>query len=130
MSCNRSEIYTCSNDDNCDCLVEAVRGCAENCEISCCGNPLKKAEPKTADQGKEKHVPVVEKIEGGYRVKVGEVPHPMEEDHYIEFIELKTCDEVHRKYLKPGVAPEAIFMTEAQDVKAIEFCNKHGLWIK
>lgn len=90
---------------------------------------MTKAQPKTADQGKEKHVPVIEKISGGYKVKIGSVPHPMEADHYIEFIELRTMDEIQRKYLKPGMAPEAVFLTSAASVSAIEFCNKHGLWI-
>jgi superoxide reductase len=89
---------------------------------------MTKVQPKTEDQGKEKHVPVIEKIDGGVKVKIGSVAHPMEADHYIEFIELHTEDEIHRKYLKPGMAPEAIFMVSAGNVKAIEFCNKHGLW--
>ncbi|MFA6378491.1 MAG: desulfoferrodoxin family protein, partial [Candidatus Omnitrophota bacterium] len=75
-----------------------------------------------------KHVPVIEKIAGGIKVKIGSVPHPMEPDHYIELIEVRTSDEVHRKYLKPGMAPEAIFQVNAENVKALEFCNKHGLW--
>jgi superoxide reductase len=85
-------------------------------------------QPKTVDLGKEKHVPVIEAISGGVKVKIGAVPHPMEPDHYIEFIELRTGDEIHRKYLKPGMAPEAIFLVNVANVRAIEFCNKHGLW--
>jgi superoxide reductase len=73
-------------------------------------------------------VPVIEKIEGGYKVKVGGVAHPMEEKHYIEWIELVTPNRVMRKYLKPGEAPEAEFKTCATDVTAREYCNLHGLW--
>jgi len=105
-----------------------LRCCSEECEMTCCGAPMAKAVAKTADQGKEKHVPVIERIAGGIKVKIGSIPHPMEADHYIEFIEVRTFDEVYRKYLKPGMAPEAIFQINASNVKAIEFCNKHGLW--
>jgi superoxide reductase len=84
--------------------------------------------PKTQDQGKEKHVPVIEKVPGGYRVKVGGIPHPMEPDHFIQFIELRTADGVYRKQLKPGMPPEATFKVDEAAVTAIEFCNKHGVW--
>lgn len=84
-------------------------------------------EPK--DVGAEKHVPIIEKIEKGFKVKVGSVPHPMEETHFIEWIELKSGDEVYKKFLKPGDAPEAEFEVEdAGDVKAREYCTVHGLW--
>ena len=130
MSCKTSELYVCAceGEKKCDAIVEMVVGCEGDCEVSCCGAPMKPAEPKTADQGKEKHVPVIERIEGGYRVKVGDVPHPMLEEHHIQFIELRTCCQVHRKYLKPGDAPEAVFMMEEANVTAIENCNIHGLW--
>lgn len=128
MTCSRSDIYQCV-EASCASLFETMRPCTCNdCEITCCGKPMQKAQPKTADQGKEKHVPVIEKINGGVKVKIGSIPHPMEPDHYIEFIELRANDEIHRKYLKPGMAPEAIFMVNAANVQAIEFCNKHGLW--
>jgi len=128
MGCERSGIYQCSQDVKCHCLAEMMRGCGDDCEMTCCGAPMVKAQPKTADQGKEKHVPVIEKISGGIKVKIGSVPHPMEPDHYIEFIEVRTSDEVHRKYLKPGMAPEAVFQISADNLQALEFCNKHGLW--
>ncbi len=128
MTCSRSDIYQCT-DASCGSLLETMRPCnCKDCAITCCGAPMTKAQPKTADQGKEKHVPVIEKVSGGYNVKIGSVPHPMEVDHYIEFIELRTMDEIQRKYLKPGMAPEAVFLTNATSVSAIEFCNKHGLW--
>jgi len=82
----------------------------------------------TVDAAKEKHVPVIEKVPGGYKVKVGAVPHPMVDDHYIVWIELTAGSRVMRQYLRPGEAPEATFMTDASAVTAREFCNKHGVW--
>lgn len=82
----------------------------------------------TVDASKEKHVPVIEKIQGGYKVKVGSAPHPMEEKHYIEWIELAADGMVMIKPLKAGDAPEAVFKTEAKNVSAREYCNVHGLW--
>ena len=83
----------------------------------------------TTDAATEKHVPVVEKIEGGYRVTVGEVEHPMTEAHSILWIELVTNNnEVLRKYLEPTDRPVAEFKTDATEVYAREYCNLHGLW--
>lgn len=129
MTCKTLTLYQCAKDPQNNCLVEMVRCCKDGCEVSCCGEPMKALEPKTADQGKEKHVPVIEKVPGGLKVKIGSIPHPMEPDHYIEFIELRTGDAVYRKYLKPGMAPEAVFNVDAANATALEFCNKHGLWI-
>jgi len=81
------------------------------------------------DASYEKHVPVIEKVEGGYKVKVGSAPHPMEEKHYIEWIEAMTEDgRVSRKFLTPGVVAEAVFMIDADSITAREYCNLHGLW--
>jgi superoxide reductase len=82
----------------------------------------------TTDASKEKHVPVVEKVAGGYKVKVGSVPHPMEEKHFIEWIELVADDKAYRQFLAPGQAAEAFFSVEAKSVFAREYCNLHGLW--
>jgi superoxide reductase len=82
----------------------------------------------TTDAAKEKHVPVIEKIDGGYTVKIGAVPHPMEEKHYIEWIELLADGKAYRQFLQPGQAPEATFMVKADKVSAREYCNLHGLW--
>lgn len=96
----------------------------------CCNLGMDELEEKTAEMATEKHVPVIEKIENGYRVYVGSTLHPMVENHYIMFIELRVGNEVHIKYLKPGEAPEAIFYTQATgDVEAREYCNLHGLWL-
>ena len=80
------------------------------------------------DAAKEKHVPVVEKTAGGIKVKVGSAPHPMEEKHYIEWIEIIVDGKAYRQFLKPGDAPEATFNIDAQAVTAREYCNMHGLW--
>ncbi|MEM3421800.1 MAG: desulfoferrodoxin family protein, partial [Candidatus Hadarchaeum sp.] len=83
---------------------------------------------KTEDIGKEKHVPVVEITATGVKVKVGSIPHPMEEKHYIEWIELVADGAVYRKFLKPGDKPEAEFEMRASSLEAREYCNIHGMW--
>jgi superoxide reductase len=117
------EIYECKICGN---IVEVLRGGAG--ELVCCGQPMEKLVAKTADAGKEKHVPVIEKLADGFKVKIGSIPHPMEEKHYIEWIELLADGIAYRKFLKPGVAPEAIFSVKATTVSAREHCNVHGLW--
>ena len=84
---------------------------------------------KSGDEGKEKHVPVLQQGAEGCKVVVGSIPHPMEEDHYIQFVEILNGDYVNRKYLKPGEAPEAEFYVKAQEgLEVRAYCNKHGLW--
>jgi superoxide reductase len=97
-------------------------------ELVCCGQPMKLYQENTVDAAKEKHVPVVEKTASGFKVKVGSVPHPMEEKHYIEWIELIADGKAYRQFLKPGQKPEAVFPMEAGKVSAREYCNVHGLW--
>lgn len=119
----RLEIYKC---EVCGNIVEVVHEGAG--ELVCCNQPMTLVKENTVDASKEKHVPVIEKIDGGYRVKIGSVPHPMEEKHYIEWIELIADGKVYREFLKPGVTPEAVFKVEAGQVSAREYCNIHGLW--
>jgi len=99
-------------------------------ELVCCGQPMELLAEKTADAGKEKHVPVIERTGKKVKVKVGSVQHPMEENHYIEWIEIIMDGEVYRKFLKPGDAPEAVFeiAAEVKKVEAREFCTVHGMW--
>jgi len=97
-------------------------------ELFCCGKPMNYFEVKTEDKGREKHVPVIEKLEKGVKVKVGEIPHPMEESHYIEWIELKCCGCDCRTWLSPGGAPEAKFACDCGNYKARIYCNLHGVW--
>jgi len=118
------QIYKC---EECGDIIEVVReGCGN---YSCHGEPMKHLEEQTADWKNEKHVPMIEKIEGGFKVVVGSTLHPMEAEHYIEWIEI-TDEEgrVYRKHLAPGDTPEAVFKVDSDKVVAREHCNKHGLW--
>jgi superoxide reductase len=119
----QKQIYKCNICGN---IVEVLHSGVG--QLVCCGQPMELLQEKTEDVGSEKHVPVIEKTESGVRVKVGSVPHPMEENHYIEWIEViaegKTC----RKFLKPGDDPEAEFGIKTEEIVAREYCNVHGLW--
>jgi len=119
------EIYKC---ELCGNIVEVLHG--GDGELVCCGQPMKHITENTVDAAKEKHVPVIEKTDKGYLVKVGSVAHPMEEKHYIEWIELLADGKAYRQFLIPGQAPEALFCIEATTVAAREYCNLHGLWKK
>ncbi|MBT5021462.1 desulfoferrodoxin, partial [Candidatus Woesearchaeota archaeon] len=116
-----NQIYKC---DICGNIVEVTHTGAG--QLVCCGQPMKLLEENTVDAATEKHVPVIEKTENGFLVKVGSVTHPMEEEHLIEWIELIADGQVYRKFLKPGDAPEAEFCVKAEKVIAREFCNLHG----
>jgi superoxide reductase len=118
------EVYKC---EICGNLVEVLHAGAG--ELVCCGQPMNGLDEQTADSSTEKHVPVIERENNGYRVKVGSVPHPMEEQHFIEWIEIQFDDKVGRKFLEPGRPAEAFFDgIEASDISAREYCNVHGLW--
>ncbi|HUV64089.1 MAG TPA: desulfoferrodoxin [Sedimentisphaerales bacterium] len=117
------EIYKCATCGN---IVEVLHGGAG--ELVCCGEPMELLDEKTMDAAKEKHVPVIEKIDGGYKVKVGSVPHPMEQEHLIEWIELLADGKAYTQFLEPTMPPEATFHVEAGSVSAREHCNVHGLW--
>jgi len=117
------EIYKC---ELCGNIVEVVHG--GKGELVCCGQTMKLIKENTVDAAKEKHVPVVEKTSDGFIVKVGSVAHPMEENHYIEWIEIIADGKAYRQFLNPGEKPEAFFKTETEQVTAREYCNIHGLW--
>ena len=119
----RLQIYKCMA---CGIIVEVLDGGSG--QMACCGEPMKHLVEQTADAATEKHVPVIEKIEGGYKVKVGSVPHPMAPEHFIEWIELLTDGRAYRQFLEPGGTPEAVFNVQAESISAREFCNVHGLW--
>ncbi len=119
----KNEIYKCGICGN---IVEILH--AGGGGLVCCGQPMNLMRENTVDASQEKHVPVIAKIDGGYKVTVGAVAHPMEEKHFIEWIELIADGAVYRKDLQPGDAPEAIFMVTAAKVEARELCNLHGLW--
>jgi superoxide reductase len=117
------QVYKCNVCGN---IVEVVHAGAG--ELVCCGQPMQLLQENTVDAATEKHVPVVEKTENGIKVKVGSEPHPMEEKHYIEWIEVIADGRVYRKFLNPGDAPEAEFQITAENITAREYCNLHGLW--
>ena len=122
----RLEIYKC---ELCGNMVEMVH--EGEGELVCCGQPMKLMEENTTNAAREKHVPVVEEVEDGTIVKVGRVPHPMVEEHYIEWVQLISPDGKHTPwhFLKPGEAPETKFkMKFGEGVTAREYCNIHGLW--
>jgi superoxide reductase len=106
--------------------VEVVNG-GEG-ELVCCGAPMKRMAENTVDAAKEKHVPVIEVMDGGVKIKVGDVPHPMEEKHYIQWIEVIADGKAYRQFLEPGAFPEAFFAVQAGELTAREYCNLHGLW--
>lgn len=117
------EIYKCMVCSN---IVEVLHAAAG--QLVCCGQPMENLTEKTADQGKEKHVPVIEKTDSGIKVSVGSIPHPMEEKHYIEWIEILADGKTYRQFLKPGDPPQAQFDIKAAKITAREYCNIHGLW--
>lgn len=119
-----NQVYICRVCGN---TVEVLRAGAG--ELVCCGQPMELLVEKTADTGKEKHVPVVQQTSSGILVKVGSIPHPMEAKHYIEWIELVTEKAVYRKYLNPSDQPQVEFpLQETSTFIAREHCNVHGLW--
>ena len=120
---NRLEVYKC---DLCGNIVEVMHGGPG--ALVCCGADMKQMTENTVDAATEKHVPVIEMGNGTITVKVGSVAHPMEESHYIEWIELVADGKVYRQYLNPGEASEATFNLTASAVTAREFCNLHGHW--
>jgi len=121
----RFEIYKC---EICGNIVEVLHAGAG--ALVCCGQEMTLMEEKTADQTTEKHVPVIEEVADGTVVKVGSVPHPMVDAHYIEWIQMISPDGVHapRHFLKPGQPPETKFRMKLPGAKAREYCNVHGLW--
>ncbi|NHJ32932.1 MAG: desulfoferrodoxin [Asgard group archaeon] len=126
---DKLQIYKC---EMCGNIVEVIHG--GKGQLVCCGEPMILLEEQTADWKNEKHVPVVKEKKDdkgnvkGIKVVVGSTAHPMEEDHYIEWIEVIKDSKAYRKFLKPGDDPKAKFKMKADGVIAREYCNKHGLW--
>jgi len=119
----RLEVYKC---DVCGNIVEVLFG--GKGQLVCCNQPMKLMKENTVDASLEKHVPVIEKSTNGMTVKVGSAAHPMEEKHYIQWIELIVDGKVYRQFLSPGGKPEAFFPITGDRVTAREYCNLHGLW--
>ncbi len=126
----RFQIYKCEICGNIVEMLHSGKG-----ELVCCNQPMKLMEEKTAEMAVEKHVPVIETTdcEGKLKVFVGSTLHPMEEKHYIEWIQVIDADGTfsYRKFLKPGDNPEAFFKVCkncVEGIKAREYCNIHLLW--
>jgi len=117
------EVYKCAVCGN---IVEVLHGGGG--ALICCGSEMQLMVENTVDASREKHVPVIEKGNGFVNVKVGSIPHPMEESHYIEWIEIVVDGKAYRQFLQPGGAPEATFSISADTVTVREYCNLHGQW--
>ena len=119
----QNQIYKCNVCGN---VVEVLH--VGGGELVCCGQPMELLKEQTEDTGYEKHVPIIEKTDRGIKVKVGSIPHPMEQAHYIEWIEVIADGKIFLKFLDPGDVPEAEFEIKAEKIIAREYCNIHGLW--
>jgi len=118
-----NQIYKCNVCGN---IVEVVH--ASSGTLVCCGQQMELLKEKFEEEGYEKHVPIIKKLKTKIRVKVGSKPHPMEQNHYIEFVELIADGKVFRQFLKPGDKPKAEFCIKAENISARIYCNLHGLW--
>jgi superoxide reductase len=116
-------VYKCPLCGNMVEMVHAGEG-----ELVCCGRVMMHLNENTTDAATEKHVPVVTKTDNGIHVVVGDVGHPMTDDHYIEWIEVIADGVSYKKFLNPGDKPEADFCLEAKEIEVREYCNLHGLW--
>jgi superoxide reductase len=123
MATKKSQIYKCSVCGN---MVEVIHEAAGT--LVCCNKQMVLQEENSTDAAGEKHVPVIEPVDGGIKVKVGSVAHPMQEEHYIEWIQVLAGGATYRAFLEPGQPPEATFPVSGDGVVAREFCNLHGLW--
>ncbi len=117
------EVYKC---ELCGNIVEVIH--AGGGDLACCGQDMKLLSENTVDAAKEKHVPVIEVSDGCVKVTIGSVAHPMEEKHYIEWIELVADGKAYRQFLNPGDAPTATFAVTGTNLSARELCNLHGVW--
>jgi superoxide reductase len=118
-----NQVYKCNVCGN---IVEVAH--AGGGKLVCCGKPMELLVENTVDASKEKHIPVIVQDEGATVVKIGSLPHPMEEKHYIEWVELTVNGVTERQYLKPGELPEAKFCSCGEASGARIYCNIHGLW--
>ncbi len=123
MATERLQVYRCPLCGN---IVEVIH--AGGGTLVCCGQPMEVQVENTTDAATEKHVPVVEEVDGGINVVVGSVAHPMGDDHYIEWIEVVVDGKSYRQFLNPNEAPEASFPISGANISARAYCNLHGLW--
>ena len=123
MAKAKLQVYKCGVCGN---IVEVLH--VGGGALVCCGRPMDMLAENTTDAATEKHVPVIEQDEAGIKVRVGQVAHPMDQSHYIEWIEVIADDRVCRRFLSPGDVPEAVFHVQGGQITARAFCNLHGLW--
>src|SRR3989339_743523 len=119
----QKQIYRCNVCGN---IIEVIHPGVG--QLVCCGQPMELLPANTTDASQEKHVPVIEKTADGYKIKIGSQPHPMEEKHFIEWIEIVVDGSAIKKFLRPGDAPEAMFTVTGETASARAYCNLHGLW--
>ncbi len=120
----RSQVYKCRK---CGAIVEILVP-GKSSTLVHCGVPMTLLEEQVTGPLMSKHVPVITKVDGGFKVAVGRIPHPMIATHWIQWIDLIADGKVYRQFLNPGDKPEAVFMLDAKEVSAREHCNLHGLW--
>lgn len=120
------KFYKCKK---CGKIVQVIKDSA--CGLVCCDEEMTELNPLLKDGAVEKHLPVIERVGNEVVVKVGEVPHPMQDVHYIEFVVLDTEKTTQRVDFKPGDVPVAKFVIAEDDkvVDALAYCNLHGLWL-
>lgn len=116
-------VYKCNK---CGTVVEGMND--TDIDVVCCGKTMVMLKENTTDAAQEKHVPVIEKADGGVKVVVGSTPHPMGDDHWIEWIEIIAGKTIYRQFLDPAETPEAFFPINEKDIIVRAYCNLHGLW--
>ncbi|MBT4334407.1 desulfoferrodoxin [archaeon] len=119
----KEQIYKCLACGN---IIEILH--EANASLSCCGTQMTEIKENIEEAAEEKHIPIIEKNESNITIKVGSIEHPMDETHYIEWIELITRNKLYRQHLRPGQKPEANFKMINSDFKVRAYCNLHGLW--
>ncbi|OQY02394.1 MAG: desulfoferrodoxin [Desulfobacteraceae bacterium 4572_130] len=119
----KNEVYKCKVCGNIVEILHQGKG-----TLKCCGASMSLLTENTVDAAQEKHVPKIEKIDGGVKISVGEIAHPMEEKHYIEWIEIIAGEKTSKQFLKSNQDPEAVFFTDDSNVTARAYCNLHGHW--
>ena len=123
MTKDQGEVWKCNVCGNVVELMVVGGG-----DLVCCGQPMELMAEKAEDAGNEKHVPVIERDGDTVTVTVGDIPHPMEEEHHIQWVEIDADGMIMRKFLKAGQEPKAQFVIKAESISAREYCNLHGLW--
>lgn len=120
---NKNEIYKCEVCGNIVGILTVGGG-----ELICCQKPMLLQKENSIDTTTEKHIPIIERIDDKIIITVGEISHPMEDAHYIKWIEIIADKKVYRQNLKPSDKPKIEFYLSAKNITARAYCNLHGLW--